>query len=203
MVWSTQIAESAVAGTRSANLYHAVDWLPTLVAVAGGNTQRNLKPLDGFDILPSLLHPSTVPAPRAELLINANPLPCGGIPTEGDSDKQAQIQQGAAIIMDTVDGRLKLVLPNGWPPAAVPEEQRFLHNLTADPRELVNLYRRVSQQQPALLATMMQRLDALISEAVTPMTWFAPFQGDSYFCAECPVGNTTGPLQAWVPWGAY
>ena len=38
-----------VRGTTSNALFHVTDWLPTIVAIAGGNTSRNL-PLDGLNI---------------------------------------------------------------------------------------------------------------------------------------------------------
>jgi len=64
----------AVRGTVNTKLYHVTDFLPTIVTLAGGNTRRN-RPLDGYDMWPSLAQPAT-PGPRSELLININPA-CG------------------------------------------------------------------------------------------------------------------------------
>jgi hypothetical protein len=70
-----------------------------------------------------------------------------------------------------------------------------------DQRELHNIYNRTREEAPDLLASLERRLDELAAEAVTPMTWFAPFQGPGYFCAHCPTGNVSGALGAWLPWG--
>jgi arylsulfatase A-like enzyme len=51
-----------------ANIFHAVDWLPTLVALTG--TKPNGKPLDGVDHLDALLTPANlVPPPREEVFV--------------------------------------------------------------------------------------------------------------------------------------
>ena len=47
------------------------DWLPTIVAAAGGDTSIN-QPLDGHDIWQSLA--TGGPSPRTEMLYNVNPL---------------------------------------------------------------------------------------------------------------------------------
>ena len=190
---------SSAAGTRNSHLFHCSDWLPTLVGLAKGSLVRN-KPLDGVDIWQALLDPNAE-APRHELLINANSLPNRGAPVANGSDptRQAQLQQGGALIVQTAAaGRLKLVLPGGWPLASVSD--RFLFNLSNDERELHNLYNSTDSVLLELRASMERRLDELASEAVTPMTWFRPFQGAGYFCAKCPMGNTSGALDAWLPW---
>jgi hypothetical protein len=47
----------------------------------------------------------------------------------GDPTRQAQLQQGGALIVESkAAGRLKLILPGGWPLRTVTE--RFLFNLT-------------------------------------------------------------------------
>lgn len=52
-------------GTENGGFYSVTDWLPTLVKLAGGTTTKN-KPLDGFDIWPSIANADT-PSPRTEL----------------------------------------------------------------------------------------------------------------------------------------
>lgn len=78
--WKTQIWEGgtrvagfvhspllprAVRGTVSHELYHVTDWLPTITALAGGETARNF-PLDGHDLWPSISTGSA--SPRTEML---------------------------------------------------------------------------------------------------------------------------------------
>ena len=61
-------------GTVSNKLFHVTDWLPTIVALAGGNTTRNFA-LDGHDMMPALMN--TGADERTEILYGLNPLPDG------------------------------------------------------------------------------------------------------------------------------
>ena len=73
------ITGGARAGTVHAGLFHSVDWLPTIVAIVGGDTARNL-PLDGLDITVSvcfktLFVPLTFRANPADNLTRRRPGP--------------------------------------------------------------------------------------------------------------------------------
>jgi hypothetical protein len=36
---------------------------------------------------------------------------------------------------------------------------------------------------------------------VEPQQWKMPYQGEAYFCKDCPVHpNGTGPASPWAPW---
>ena len=107
-------------GSSHGGLFHAVDWLPTLVKLAGGSTATSL-PLDGYDVLPALMKGGAA-SPRDEVPVNI--AACGP-----DAHGTRSIIDGpqAAIVV----GELKLVVDCFW------RSQRDLtraqlFNLTAD-----------------------------------------------------------------------
>jgi arylsulfatase A-like enzyme len=55
-------------------MVHITDWLPTIVGLCGGNTNRN-KALDGYDAWAAITDTDTL-SPRREILLNINPA-CG------------------------------------------------------------------------------------------------------------------------------
>ena len=71
---SSPLLPKAIQGTISDKLFHVTDWLPTIVAFAGGTTKRNFE-LDGHDMMPALT--GTAPDKRTEILYGLNPLPDG------------------------------------------------------------------------------------------------------------------------------
>jgi hypothetical protein len=53
----------------------------------------------------------------------------------------------------------------------------------------------------AVVEKMLARLKVLAEEMVEPQQWVAPFQGESYFCKDCPLHpGGTGVGHAWGPW---
>ena len=222
VVWSAAIAASPARGTRSNQLYSVVDWLPTLAGLAGaplpgtvagskggsksgggdGDSGHDALPsrehrvLDGMDVWGSLLDPQ-VSSPRTEVLINANPLPCDGVPAAGDLARQAQLQQGAALIMVVAGHRYKLCIPDAWPPQD-PASRKYMYDLDLDKAERTNLINSTAHRP--VVESLMARLEFHVNRSVVPMTWFAPFQGLGYACAGCPLGKPSGPLHAWLPW---
>ena len=74
-----------------------------------------------------------------------------------------------------------------------------LFNLDEDPSESNN----VARQHPGVLAKLLARLKVLALESVEPQQWDPPYQGENYYCKDCPKhphGAGTGPG---IPWGAW
>ena len=75
--------------------------------------------------------------------------------------------------------------------------ESVLFDLDADPEENVN----IAAQNAGQVAAMLLRLGQLAGEMVEPMQWTRPFQGDDYFCKDCPLAPAgQGPATPWAPW---
>jgi hypothetical protein len=72
-----------------------------------------------------------------------------------------------------------------------------LFNLVTDPGETTNL----AASQPGVLAKLLVRLKELALESVEPQQWDPPYQGASYYCADCPKHPPgKGAAAPWGPW---
>lgn len=179
-------------GRRLDFLAHVTDWTPTLTTLAGGAIAP-AEGLDGHDLWPALA--GQAPGPRSEVVVNINPLCDGG-------------QFGAPKAALRV-GEMKLLCwcysvaginganhtgcaPNPAAPGAWPR----LHNLTADIGEATNL----AAALPAVVAQLEARLAEFAAASVEPMQWVAPYQGQAYYCRDCPLRPATGPFVPWTPW---
>jgi len=111
---------------------HAVDWMPTLCALAGAKPAGDLK-LDGANIWPVLTRAEKSPAPRA-------------IYSAGTGFRSAALRHGdwKLIVNRAADGKKGAKQP--------PAEELF--NLAADPGEAKNL----AAEKPDVLAEMKRRL---------------------------------------------
>lgn len=197
-----------VQGTVSHELYHITDWLPTIASLTGASTSRNF-PMDGHNLWPSL---STGTAtPRTEMLYNINPL-ChagqAGNPKAalrmGDYKVLTWCYEVAGIGGGNVTRPVHCT-PDasrdayGRPVSCDPEFQKgaVLFDLATDPRETQN----IAATHPDVVEKMLARLKVLAEEMVEPQQWVAPFQGESYFCKDCPLHpGGTGVGHAWGPW---
>jgi len=166
-------------GITSNELFHVTDWLPTLVSLAGGSTTRN-KPLDGFNIWPSITTGS--PSPRTELLYNINPLCNAG---------QAGKPKAAVRV-----GQWKLLTECYNATSKAPEGIHYLFNLETDPFEKNN----VAPNRPGIVQQLVEKLASYADGMVPPMQWVPPYQGPNYFCYNCPLGVPSEPYHAWRPW---
>jgi arylsulfatase A-like enzyme len=201
-VHAPALLPAAVRGTRSGELYHITDWLPTLLGRAGG---AGLVPsqLSGFDVWPSLAHQQ--PSPRTELLYNINPL-CdagqAGAPKAGLRLGRWKLLAYCYEIEGIGGGRKTgPTIPIGGIPhsAGWPAGNRSvaLFDLDADPTESVD----VALDHPAQVRASLARLAQHASRSVEPMQWTPPYQGPNYECASCPLRPAVAsPLEPWTPW---
>eukprot|EP00756_Hemistasia_phaeocysticola_P036920 Hpha_TRINITY_DN16668_c0_g4::TRINITY_DN16668_c0_g4_i1::g.178207::m.178207/K01135/ARSB; arylsulfatase B len=167
------------AGTEHNGLFHAVDWLPTLVGLAGGKTEGNL-PLDGYDLWDALVKGGNA-SPREEVPVNI--AACGGIIPLHFSEVQGP---QAAIIV----GEMKLLVDCFWRGEnKVTSTNGQLYNLTADPAEENDL----SATRPDDLQRLAARLAYWEAQAVPPYME----NGDDKSCGS---GGPIGSPPHWDPW---
>ena len=194
----------AVKGTTSHELFHVTDWLPTIVGIAGGSTAKNFA-LDGHDIMPSLTSGSA--SPRTEMLYNVNPLCTGG---QAGAPKAA-LRMGDYKLMSWCYEVAGIAGGNTTRPIACDQESAdcdpefkkgpVLYNLKNDIGETTN----IASQEPDQVEKMLGRLKFLVSPEgggmVEPQQWVKPYQGESYFCRDCPLHpGGHGPATPWLPW---
>jgi len=183
-------------GSKSNEVYHVTDWKPTILRLAGIdlNVLNPSLPLDGYDIWDSISQGT--PSPRKEVLYNINPLCTRG---------QAKVPKAAIRVGDMkllcwcfnvsgIDGATETgpVSNPEDPPGTWPS----LYNLKDDPSETKN----IAQENPEIVNDLVNRLKKYADEMVIPMEWEPPFQGDDYWCSDCPLHPETGPYEPWMPW---
>ena len=93
------------AGVNSTDLVHIMDWMPTLLNVAGGDPGWGGPGIEGFDIWEALTDPGTE-SPRTEMLVNIDPVNsdadrglqvgCRGKPVALEPSPRPAIRQGDA-----------------------------------------------------------------------------------------------------------
>merc|ERR1712137_86135 len=187
-----------VRGTQSKGLMHVVDWLPTLVGLAGGDVNRN-RPLDGMDVWQALVEGT--PTPRHEVFYNINPL-CGQWQAKPPT---AAIRVGAWKLMTWCYNVTGVGGAESTGPVNAPVDAGFpdfakgpvLYNLEEDPEENVNL----ASSHPDRVHDLLARLEVYALTAAQPAVPLPPYQGEDYFCRDCPVHPAgTGVDVPWGPW---
>lgn len=158
-------------------LFHSVDWLPTLVGLAGGTTHLNL-PLDGVDIWQALQVGGSA-SPRSEIPISVGA--CGP-----DAQGTMSIINGPQAAM--IVGDLKLIVDCFWRTSKDLSSAQ-LYNITEDISEQYDL----AKQRPADVETLAKRLAHWEAQAVPPYA----LQGIDMSCGE---GKARGNPPAWSPW---
>lgn len=163
-VYSTEI-EKTLAGTVSKDLIHVSDWFPTLVNLAGGNT-NGTKPLDGYDQWKTITKKSS--NKRSEILINIDPLVENTGQPMFNNTFDTRIQ--AAIRMDNWK------LMTGYPVKGPRSEEWYktkrkgsdlvwLFNVREDPYETKDL----SEKYPDIIQVMLDRLQYYHKTSVKPI----------------------------------
>ena len=191
----------AVQGTVSHELFHVTDWAPTILALTKAGKGSH-QPFDGYDIWPSLSQAS--PSPRTEVLYNVNPIASGqaGWPKAGLRVGPYKVLSWGYTIAGIGGGNTTgpCHVCAGAPDAPAEfSSGPVLFNLDEDPSESNN----VARQHPGVLAKLLARLKVLALESVEPQQWDPPYQGENYYCKDCPKhphGAGTGPG---IPWGAW
>jgi hypothetical protein len=140
---------ASLRGTENGKLYSVVDWLPTFVKLAGGSTAKN-RPLDGYDIWPSLIGAGSadgadaardvdgVPSPRTELFH------CAVDPSRPKTSMKgpwAALRVGSLKLLQGKKGNLSL------------------YNISADPVEAHDLAAAPGNPYAAELEAMQERLE--------------------------------------------
>eukprot|EP00750_Incisomonas_marina_P004437 INCI13470.4.p1 GENE.INCI13470.4~~INCI13470.4.p1 ORF type:complete len:562 (-),score=65.59 INCI13470.4:2637-4322(-) len=200
-------------GTRSNELYHVTDLLPTFLELAGVPASVVPQKLDGHSLVDSLVSGS--PSPRSEILVNINPL-CASATDSQANAPRAGIRVGDMKLLvpcftaagingsnhtgPELNPPFKVSVPSGGDdgfPFQGPDSWPMLFNLTADISESVN----VASQHPDIVANLMARLTAVAKTMVEPQQWDKPYQGNNYFCANCSKATNLGdPDSPSVPW---
>eukprot|EP00051_Salpingoeca_urceolata_P028091 m.484938 g.484938 ORF g.484938 m.484938 type:complete len:538 (-) comp23603_c0_seq1:252-1865(-) len=141
-------------GTFHHGLFHAVDWLPTLVGMAGGNTKRNL-PLDGVDILAAIQAGGNT-SPRDEIPVN--------IAACGQHSPRSIVDGPQAAVISKINGaEMKLIVDCYWRGTHDIADAQ-LYNLTADPSETANL----KDERPHEFQKLLSRMAFWEAQSVPP-----------------------------------
>lgn len=183
---------ASVRGTLNHKLIHVVDWLPTIVGLAGGTTDRN-KELDGYNVWDAITTPS--PSPRTEILLNINPA-CG----LGFVNPNAALRVGDwKLLVDCFN--VTTLAPND-------NTKIELYNIAKDPYE----YADQASAEPAMVKQLLLRMAHYGAQPdQVPPTLFPWFnktdQGKgvadwNYQCPQCPQGGAKPSAKGFYfdPW---
>jgi arylsulfatase A-like enzyme len=136
------------AGRRITEPMHIIDWYPTLVRLAGGTIEQKL-PIDGKDVWPMLTQDA--PSPHESILLAKSPTTAA----IRVGDWKLMINGGAGEDESDKGAKKRASKKGAREPVA-------LYHLSVDIGEKNNL----AEKEPARLADMRAKLDALLKDAV-------------------------------------
>ncbi len=168
-----------MAGKTHNGLFHAVDWVPTIMSLVGaGDRAGATLPLDGLDIGPALRQGGSV-SPHTELPVQ--------ITACGDGEPRSIVSgPGAAIIV----GDLKLIVDCYWRASKnISGSHVQLYNITADLAEEKDL----AAERPQDVTRLVERLDYWEQQSVEPYNKFA-------IDKSCGQGKPQGQPPHWDSW---
>eukprot|EP00435_Cladocopium_sp_Y103_P006720 s2313_g2.t1 len=165
-------------------LFHAADWLPTLLCAAGADSSFQApKPLDGFNLWPALQQ--NLSSLRSEIYYGLSDIAVGRHgPGLRDAEGWKLILQGGGGVDDwSLPRRLR---PRRRPRQS-PKIYPLLFDLTSDPSETTDL----SQTQPEITSRLGARLKHYRRQTVRPIR-------ENKFCPKfsprsSPSGEWMGP----------
>ena len=176
LTWPRVLAsQPGRAGSVWDGMISVADWWPVLCGLAGADPSDSgpgKVAIDGIDVWQALLTGS--PSPRVELIVGMGAQVTEGGPPAGSD---------GSLRVDGAHGKLKLIVgrqragtawvgshypnastPNTTFPPPVACEPACLFNLSADPREAVDL----QPTQPALAASLLKRWQFLAETLIAP-----------------------------------
>ena len=203
-VWSGAM-ESAVKGTNSTTLFHAVDWLPTLAKAVGAvdDTSTQLKGIDGKDMSKSILHGDTDGTERKELLLRMNKWSASA---SGKSLETLSFNESYMSLIKIDDGHIWKITTNQWHgPRIAPshkasnvscfdqegDKHQYLFDLASDPLENDNLY----DKRPDIFSNLTLSLRSHWEKATVPV-WAYPESTNAYDAWDSDIGGD-GYVSPW------
>jgi hypothetical protein len=186
----------ALAGTKTRSLFHVTDILPTLVSLVGGKMERN-KAVDGLDMMPALLASAAAQnaqgvqsaAPQAPQARGGAKVRTEMLYTLNGACHKGFVNPNAAVRV----GEMKLLVDcfNITTKAAAKGTAIYLHNLTGDPSETLNLAKDASHADT--VTRLMGRLaEYAASTDQYPPTLF-PEHAKKPDGPDCPAWNFQCP----------
>jgi len=185
-------------GQQLDTLFHITDWLPTLLHACGINLRSSIT-IDGVSQWEQILGANTSTA-RTDMLYNINPI-CkdseygAKFGTQAHEPNAAIRRNGYKLVYNCYDvaGIGEITTTGG----RIPDKKGpWLFNIIDDPKETTNII----DEHPEIVQELDDLLRSYADQMVHPMIFEPPWQGEDYYCADCPPHPQIGPYEALGPW---